>query len=515
MPKGPSKIVTAIYIVADKYLDLAQVQATPKGYSLLKFARVKIPTLSPTQSESAQAVVSGEEDFQNAISDAITTALDRSAITTKNISTALSADNVLMRCFQMPRIPSHEWENAIKFEAQRHIPFKIDEVASRFKVLNEKDKNASTMDVFFAAAKKEIIDFYCKVFTKAGLNLESIDMAPLALVKVFKLNGQLEEDKVSIIVNVNNIKNANICVVKSNVPYFTRDVELELQEDATLEKLISEIRLLEDYSRRQFPRNPINKLILCGESEFEGWIDFLKTQLDMNIELGDVAKGIEEATELSYKQAIVIGIALNKLEKSTLEINLAPVVVKAVKIKAAPLIAVAILGALFILWMFSLTMLHNLGAVKKKLDIIKAGQPNIEASIKALPLEGLEGFKNRLSSETTFLEMLFSKRISVSDELKSIATILPQEAWLESLTLENSLTVSEELKVSLSNILNLDGYVFSQEKDPINLVNSLIDDIKRDSMLSKIYKDIQLVSASKEKIEIYDVIKFSIKCSTK
>ena len=63
---------------------------------------------------------------------------ESAGITSKEVNTAVSGPSVVIRLVELPRMSKEELRNAIPFEAEKYIPFSIDEVALDHQMLQPK-----------------------------------------------------------------------------------------------------------------------------------------------------------------------------------------------------------------------------------------------------------------------------------------------------------------------------------------------------------------------------------------
>ena len=116
--------------------------------------------------------------------------------TLKKIKHSLGADLVnisfcgsstVIRYVNFLRMNKAELKGALKFEAQKHIPFSVEEVNLDAEILKD-DLPDNKMLVLIAAIKKELIQQRIKVLENAGLRPNIIDIDSLALTNAFSFN---------------------------------------------------------------------------------------------------------------------------------------------------------------------------------------------------------------------------------------------------------------------------------------------------------------------------------------
>ncbi|MCX5694242.1 MAG: type IV pilus assembly protein PilM [Candidatus Omnitrophica bacterium] len=95
--------------------------------------------------------------------------------------------STVIRYVNFLRMNKTELNGALKFEAQKHIPFSVEEVNLDAEILRD-DLPENKMLVLIAAIKKELILQRIKVLENVGLRANIIDIDSLALVNAFNFN---------------------------------------------------------------------------------------------------------------------------------------------------------------------------------------------------------------------------------------------------------------------------------------------------------------------------------------
>jgi type IV pilus assembly protein PilM len=95
--------------------------------------------------------------------------------------------STVIRYVNFVRMSKAELKGALKFEAQKHIPFSINDVNLDAEVLRE-DLPDNKMLVLVAAIKKDLIAQRIRVMENAGLRPNIVDIDSLALVNAFNFN---------------------------------------------------------------------------------------------------------------------------------------------------------------------------------------------------------------------------------------------------------------------------------------------------------------------------------------
>jgi type IV pilus assembly protein PilM len=114
-------------------------------------------------------------------------------------------------------------EESIQWEAERYIPFDINDVNIDFQIFGSAPENPEVMDVVLVAAKKDMINDYVSVIMESGLNPVIIDIDSFALENMLGINYEIGKEEAVAIANV-GASITNIDIIKDKLSAFTRDV---------------------------------------------------------------------------------------------------------------------------------------------------------------------------------------------------------------------------------------------------------------------------------------------------
>lgn len=120
---------------------------------------------------------------------------EAAGITRKYVVVAISNRIAVTRNITVPKMPLKDVEKAIPWEAERFIPYPIDEVAFDYFILdNPKDiADDQEVEVIVAAARLDTINQLVEALKGAGLEPTVIDIKPFALMRALK--GSLQGDR--------------------------------------------------------------------------------------------------------------------------------------------------------------------------------------------------------------------------------------------------------------------------------------------------------------------------------
>jgi len=182
-----------------------------------KLVNLGISSLPP------EAIVDGALMDSVTIIDAIRELISNTKTKTKDVITSVSGHSVIVKKISLPLMSDAELEESIQWEAERYIPFDINDVNIDFQIFGSSAENPEVMDVVLVAAKKDIINDYVSVIIESGLNPVTIDVDAFAIENMLSVNYEIEKDETVAMANV-GASITNINILKNNMTAFTRDI---------------------------------------------------------------------------------------------------------------------------------------------------------------------------------------------------------------------------------------------------------------------------------------------------
>jgi len=503
--------ITGFYVGA-REVYIAQVKGTLLGLRLVKFGKADIQASAQT-AELTKARAS-------AIVQAIKRVVQENNITDRKVISALPGKDVLIRYFQMPRIPRSEWDTAVKFEAKKYIPFKLEELIWDFHVVLHKARGTK-MSVTFVAVKKEVAEAYISLLEEAGLQPLSLEPAPFSLLRLFTLSKQLTKDKPIAILDV-DYGLVDINIVKNKVCYLTRDVSLPLEKEVIFDTLLNEIRMSLDYYEKIFPAEVIGKLLLAGEVELNHWEKMLAEELKLPVEKADLAGIVRvERTLPSLNMAIPIALALRGLTKTAVEVNLYQV--RKVKPKAAVTkeafkftpglcrtlfraIAISCIGLLIL----HMALLRRVTQERRRLGLLISLRPKVDLPVSVFSSARLDEKKKELENKLSTLKLIIVERIFLTDKFNELPKIIPPGVWLTNLSFSDKSSGDGKI----ARTLNISGVAYHKDSaQEIEIISKFVSNLKGDEAFSRGFKEIKLGAMSSSELKGILVKRFTIACS--
>ena len=270
------------------------------------------------------------------------------------VNISFCGSSTVIRYVNFLRMSKSELRQALKFEAQKHIPFSLEDVYLDADILKD-DLPDNKMLVIIAALKKEIIQQRIKSLEAAGLRSSSVQLDSLALINAFNFNypkNEIPQDKSVCLLNIGStISNVNI--IDQSAARLSRDIhlgganftkklmdilgvdfkaaeELKLKSDSAnsekiktgvenvLTNLALEIRTSFDYYESQNNSNVVKIFLSGGGSKIFGLKEMLAGSLGISVEFWDPFKQIKindqldaaKLNQLSSQFNVALGLAI-------------------------------------------------------------------------------------------------------------------------------------------------------------------------------------------------------------
>lgn len=155
--------------------DVKLVELSRSGESNYKLERCAVETLPKG------AVVDGNIENLEQVSEAIRRVLKKSGTSTKNVILAMPTSSVITKKIILPAsLNENAMEVQVESEANQYIPFAMDEVSLDFCVIGPAPNSEEDVEVFLAASRKEKIEDRVAAIQTAGLVAKVMDIESYA-----------------------------------------------------------------------------------------------------------------------------------------------------------------------------------------------------------------------------------------------------------------------------------------------------------------------------------------------
>ncbi|HEU4649711.1 MAG TPA: type IV pilus assembly protein PilM [Gemmatimonadales bacterium] len=216
------------------------------GSGLIKLVAVSHRSGEPVLTKVAftsvvnDAIVEGEVMDPALVADAIKGLMATAGIKAKQVVTAVGGRDVIIKKIQMDRMKEAEAREVIRWEAEQHVPFDMDNVELDFQVLDPEGEGLQ-MTVLLVAAKRELIETKLALLSEIGLEASIIDVDAFALHNAFEVNYPEAMRGIVGLVNIGH-EVTNINILDDGIPVLTRDISIgtrRFREDLQRERGLS------------------------------------------------------------------------------------------------------------------------------------------------------------------------------------------------------------------------------------------------------------------------------------
>jgi type IV pilus assembly protein PilM len=161
------------------------------------------------------------------VAQTVAQTVKRSGTRYKHVAVAVPAAHVITKVVKMPdHLSDQERLAQIELDADRYIPYPLDEANLDFQVLGASEANPEDVDVLMAACRKEIVDDYLAVIQMAGLTPAVVDVETYAVENAYALIAEYlpgkAQGKLVAIVDIGSAV-TTVNVMHNNRSVYTRD----------------------------------------------------------------------------------------------------------------------------------------------------------------------------------------------------------------------------------------------------------------------------------------------------
>ncbi|MCX7919236.1 MAG: pilus assembly protein PilM [bacterium] len=192
-----------------------QIKSTKQGYILEHVGVADVPV------EVSQAKT---DTTSIGLANTIRTAILNSGSRLKDVITSISGEAVIVRYISFPEMTDTELDNAIRWQIEEHIPYRLDDINLDYHKLGVSQKEGSKkIDVLLVAARKDFVNERINLLQSIGLNTAVIDVDAFAVFNCFEANYDAKQDEVIALVNI-GAQSTNIIIAQNNISVFARDI---------------------------------------------------------------------------------------------------------------------------------------------------------------------------------------------------------------------------------------------------------------------------------------------------
>jgi len=146
-------------------------------------------------------------------------------LNSQKIVTGVEGESVAIRVVRIPQMKESELSEAIKWQAQEHLPYPLEDITVDYHVLKKDLVGAGgkEMSVLLVGVKKSTIDEYLRIFQEVGICPAIVDVNSLALYNVFERIENKKKEGTALI-NIGH-RITNLLILAEDYPFLVRDIK--------------------------------------------------------------------------------------------------------------------------------------------------------------------------------------------------------------------------------------------------------------------------------------------------
>jgi type IV pilus assembly protein PilM len=409
----------------------------------------------------------------------------------RRVAVSVSSQVVLTRFMKLPAADEAKIRQMVRYEAAQNVPFPIEEVVWDYQVVGRAGQ--PDLEVVLVAIKNDIIEGVNRCVEAAGLTVEVVDIAPLAIYNAARYNyalGEGDEDRCTLLLDV-GARTTNLIFIEPGKVYtrsipvagntITQNVaqefevpfaeaeelkrrqgfvglggayeEPELESSARLSKIIrnsmtrlhAEVARSVNFYKSQQGGKPPARLLLCGGTSVTPYTEhFFREKMEIEVEYFNPFKNVPFAVpsdsleKVAHSMGEVVGLGLRLATECPVEINLIPPSVTRRRQfgRKIPYFAVAMVGAICMVlgwWVYLQKVTQILSGYTEEVRKEADQRSGTEAELKKA-----EEFAARVKLDAAQVQRVAQARYFWLEFLGRLNALTPRDLWITQLTPANA-----------------------------------------------------------------------------
>ena len=237
------------------------------------------------------AIVEGEVIDPGLVAATIDALFVEEGIHDRDVVASVGGRDVIVKPIQMDRMRKDDAREVIRWEAEQHVPFDMDDVQLDFEIMDPESEGLQ-MSVLLVAAKRELIETKIALLEEANLSPRIIDVDAFALHNALEINYPEAMRGISGLVSIGH-ETTTVHILEDGVPVLTRDLSFGTR------------RLSLDLQRERGMLADEAEAVLRGENVDDRLRSFLYERAQ------EVGRGIERAT--AFLETQEVGSSIGRL----------------------------------------------------------------------------------------------------------------------------------------------------------------------------------------------------------
>jgi type IV pilus assembly protein PilM len=299
----------------------------------------------------SRIALSDSTNDQQRLTQAIAQLVAQARFSTKNVAVGIPSNRVFTTVADVDRLPAHELEKSIRYQADALIPTPLDESKIDWAILGESPANKTKMEILLTSVSNDFIERRLDIVESAGLNVIAFEPDNLALARALS---PIDTAAAHMILDIGQ-KSADIVTVYGGLPRLTRSIPTGMEaiirsavqnlnidekqatqfvmkfglskdklEGQVYEAIINSVELLTSeveksikFFQTRYVNTSIDRIIVTGGgSVLPEFPLFLANKFMLNVEIGNAWRNVQfspdrqnELLSISNQFSVAVGLA--------------------------------------------------------------------------------------------------------------------------------------------------------------------------------------------------------------
>lgn len=491
----------AIY-VSDDFVDVVKADRGAKG------ARVTFLQRYPLlKSVKNTPYTDATEELDRIFEKAFPEEADRPYRIAVNLRNA----SVILRYFTLKGIPQNEVKRAIAFEAQKYVPYAMDDLVYGFRTYA---KTREFAEVIFAAAEKKDVHIINEYFETRGILPSIVEPAPILMARALGLGGGIKKESAYVSIHYEPPNKAMITGIYNRQPHFFREIRIFPGDEEFKTTELAYMGLKDvwtiverdvisgmEYMKKE-TKKEIEKVFVSGFT-FSPDEDGISKEFGIPFERVELAFVKDSRIDAQDRYLPALALLYDCLNKPFLNLAFDDTVrkdlwaVKPVVLKFTAAMAAVIVLHLMFQPVYSAQQ-RKIAEVKKKFAASKTVGSDIS-------LEDISRYKEVIQQKTALVDNIITRRLSLVEKLDRLGDDIAANAWLNEAEYVNTLEEKPKTFFKLRGAIYAGG-----ENASSSGANAIVQSLKRDDIMMRGFKEVEMASIEKAKLLDKDINEFEI-----
>ncbi|MGI0134684.1 MAG: type IV pilus biogenesis protein PilM, partial [Candidatus Micrarchaeaceae archaeon] len=197
--------------IGSSALRAVELHGTGGQKALYKYAYMPI---------DSRIALSDSKNDQQRLTQAIVQLIEQARFSTKNVAVNIPSSRVFTTVADVDRLPTHELEKSIRYQADALIPTPLSESKIDWAVLGDSPVDKTKNEILLTSVPNEFVERRLDIVEDAGLNVIAFEPDSLALARSLAPN---DTSGAYMILDVGQ-KSTDIVTVYGGLPRLTRSI---------------------------------------------------------------------------------------------------------------------------------------------------------------------------------------------------------------------------------------------------------------------------------------------------